>query len=168
MMSHMMSRHSLIYVVLCRTPGALGVLLPCYSCLSMAILGGHALDAVRSKHVILFANVMSLNNAVTSHVMSQHHTCIGHMTFYYKMPANTSVGVLACCSFICQVRLYHPRPACGWCLTCVGRDASGTSPYGSLLASTVIIVLAFVNSAVSPAGTLKYLNETQESCSTPC
>ena len=35
----------------------------------------------------------------------------------------------------------------------VGRDASSTSPGWSLLPSTVIIVLALVNSAVSPAGT---------------
>ena len=63
-------------------------------------------------------------------------------------------GVLACCLSICQVRLCHQRPRCGWCLICVGRDMSSTSPGGSLLPSTVIIVLAFVNSTVSPAGTL--------------
>ena len=53
--------------------------------------------------------------------------------------------VLACGSSIRQVRLYHQRPMCGWCLTCVGRDASSMS--------NVIIVLALVNSTVSPAGT---------------
>ena len=63
------------------------------------------------------------------------------------------LGVLACCLSIHQVRLYHQRPTCGWCLTLVGHDASSASPGWSLLPSTVIIVLAWVNSAVSPAGT---------------
>ena len=38
-------------------------------------------------------------------------------------------------------------------LTCVGHNASSASPGWSLLPSTVIIVLALVNSTVSPAGT---------------
>ena len=80
-------------------------------------------------------------------------TCIGHMTFYYKRSTDASVGVLACCSSIHQVRLYHQKPACGWCLMCVGRDASSTSLGWSLLPSTVIIVLVLVNSTVSPVGT---------------
>ena len=42
---------------------------------------------------------------------------------------------------------------CGWCLTCVGHDASSASLGWSLLPSTVIIVLVLVNSAVSPVGT---------------
>ena len=61
---------------------------------------------------------------------------------------------------------YHQRPMCGWCLTRVGHDASSTSPGWGLLPLTVIIVLALVNSAVSPVGTLKYVYETQECCST--
>ena len=55
-------------------------------------LGGHALGAEHLKCIILFANVTSLKGAVTSHVMSQCCTCIGHMTFYYKRSADTSVG----------------------------------------------------------------------------
>ena len=102
------------------------------------------------KCIILFADVMSLNGVVTSYVMSQCHTCIGHVTFYYTMPR---LGVLACCLSICQVRLYHQRPVGGWCLMRVGRDMSSMSPGWSLLPSTVIIVLALVNSAVFPAGT---------------
>ena len=43
------------------------------------------------KCVILFADVMSLNNTVTSYVTSQHCICIGHMTIYYKRATNTSV-----------------------------------------------------------------------------
>ena len=42
---------------------------------------------------------------------------------------------------------------CGWCLTHVGRDTSSMSPGWSLLPSKVIIVLALVNSTVSPVGT---------------
>ena len=68
------------------------------------------------KCIILFANVTLLNDTV----MSQHHMCIGHVTFYYKRASNTSVGVLACCSSICQVQLYHQRSMCGWCLMRVG------------------------------------------------
>ena len=56
-------------------------------------------------------------------------------------------------SSVHQVRLYHQRPACGWCLMHVGHDASSASPGWSLLPSNIIIVLALVNSAVSPAGT---------------
>ena len=41
----------------------------------------------------------------------------------------------------------------GWCLTRVGRDASSASLGWRLLPSTVIIVLALVNSTMSPAGT---------------
>ena len=78
--------------------------------------------------------------------------CVGHVTFYYKMPTNALVGILACCLSICQVQLYYQRPMCGWCLTCVGHDTSSMSSGWSLLPSTVIIVLALVNSAVSPAG----------------
>ena len=91
--------------------------------------------------------------AVTSYVMSQCCMCIGHMTFHYKRPANASVGVLACCSSVCQVQLYQQRPACGWCLLHAGHDAFSKSLGWSLLPSNVIIVLALVNSAVSPAGT---------------
>ena len=131
-------------------------------------MGGRASDAVCPKRVILFADITSLNGAVTSYVMSQHCTCIGHMTFYYKRAAKTSVQVLACCSSIRQVQLYHQRPVCGWCLTHVGHDVSGVSPGWSLLPSIVIIVLAYVNSTVSPAGALKYLNETWVCHSTPC
>ena len=61
-------------------------------------------------------------------------------------------GVLAFCSSIHQVRLYHQRPACGWCLMHVGCDVSSASLGWNLLPLTVIIVLALVNSAVSPAG----------------
>ena len=96
---------------------------------------------------------MSLNGTVTSYVMSQCCMCVCHVTFYYKRSTNASVGVLACCLPICQVRLYCQRPACGWCLTRVGDNASSVSLGWSLLPSTVIIVLALVNSTVSPVGT---------------
>ena len=149
------------------TPGALGVPLLRCSCLSTAILGNFGVGALWTQ-CILFANVTLLNGTVTSHVMSWCHMCIGHMTFYYKRSTDTSVGVLACCSSIHQVWLYHQRPVCGWCLIRVGRNTSSVSLGWSLLPLTVIIVLALVNSAVSPAGTLKYLDKTRECCSTPC
>ena len=114
---------------------------------------GCALDVAHLKLVILFANITSLNSAVMSYVMSECHTCIGHVTFHYKRSANTSVGVLACCLSIRQVQLYHQRPTGGWCLTRVGRDTSNAFLGWSLLPSTVIIVLAMVNSAVFPVGT---------------
>ena len=60
------------------------------------------------------------------------------------------LGVLVCCL---SVQVYHQRPACGWYQTHVGHDASSTSPGWSLLPSKVVIVLALVNSAVSPVGT---------------
>ena len=148
------------------TPGTLGVPLLHYSCLSTAVLGNFGLAHFR--HVILFANVTSLNSTMMSYEMSQYRMCIGHVTFYYKRASKASVGVLACCSSIHQVQLYHQRPACGWCLPCVGRDVSSMSLGWSLLPLTVIIVLAFFNSTVSPVGTPKYLNETWECCSAPC
>ena len=52
-----------------------------------------------------------------------------------------------------QVQLYHQRPAGGLCLMHVGQNMSSTSPGWSLLPSTVIIVLALVNSTMFPVGT---------------
>ena len=148
-------------VALCGTPGALGAPLLHYSCLFMAILGNFRELCFRHR-------VSEARHLICQHYIIKCCTCIGHVTIYYKRATNALVGVFACCSSIHQVRLYHQRPACGWCLIHVGRNASSTSPGGSLLPSTVIIVLAFVNSTMSPAGTPKYLNETRECCSTPC
>ena len=78
------------------------VLLSVHGCFRQ-FCGGHALDTVCPKHVILFANVKSFQGAVMSYVTSQCCMCIGHMTFYYKRPTNASVGVLACCSSVHQV-----------------------------------------------------------------
>ena len=78
------------------------VLLSVHSCFRQ-FCGGHALDTACPKRINLFANVTSLKGAVMSYMTSQCCVCIGHMTFYYKRPTNTSVGVLACCSSICQV-----------------------------------------------------------------
>ena len=77
------------------------------------------------------------------------------------------LGVLACCSSIHQVRLYHQRPTCGWCLTHVGCDASSASPGWSLLPSTVIIVLALLNSARSPVGTSSISNRPRSATLLP-
>ena len=54
--------------------------------------GGCTLDAPRLKCVILFSDITSLDDAVMSCVMSQHCSCIGHMTFYYKRSINAWVG----------------------------------------------------------------------------
>ena len=110
--------------------------------------GGAAFEA---RHLIFRCYIFE--EAVTSYVMSQCCTCIGHVTFHYKMSANSSVRILACCSSVRQARLYHQRPVCGWCLMRVGHNISGMSLGWSLLPSNVIIVLALVNSTMSPAGT---------------
>ena len=54
--------------------------------------GGCTLDTARPKCVILFADVTLLKGAVTSYVMSQHHTSVGHVTFYYKRSTDALVG----------------------------------------------------------------------------
>ena len=107
--------------------------------------------------------------AVMPYVISQCRMCIGHMTFYYKRSTNAPVGG-SCLLFICSsgLTLSPETHVCGWCLICVGHNMSSASPGWSLLPLTVIIVLALVNSVVSPAGTPKYLNETQECHPTPC
>ena len=105
-------------VALHGTPGALGVLLPHYSYLSMAILGNFGW---------------------------------AHFRHSIKGPPRPRLGVLACCSSICQVQLYHQRPTWGWYLTHVGCNMS---PGWSLLPLTVIIVLAFVNMLCPQRGPL--------------
>ena len=139
------------------TPGALSVQWPRFSC-STAVFrrffSGHASDALRPKCVILFSDVTLLKGAVTS----QHHTCIGHVTFYYKRVCQCLGGgggggfLPVVCPFI-RFDSYHQRPTCGWCLTRVGHDASSASLGWSLLPSKVIIVLTLVNSTMSPVGT---------------
>ena len=109
---------------------------------------GHAASKV---HHLIFGHYV-FEEAVTSYVTSQHRMYIGHMTSHYKRSANASFGVLACCSSIHQVRLYCLRPTLGWCLMRAGHDASNASLGWSLLPLNVIIVLALVNSAVSPVG----------------
>ena len=42
----------------------------------------------------LFLDVTSSGSAMTSCVTSTHHTCTGHMTFYYKRLADTSFKAL--------------------------------------------------------------------------
>ena len=75
---------SCMYVALRRTPGILGVPCPCsfgfYSRVKV-IFGGCPLDVPCLKHVNLFSDVTSLNDALTSSVMSQHPACVDHMTF---------------------------------------------------------------------------------------
>ena len=64
----------------------------CHITAILGNLGRCTSDAVPSKCIISFVDVTSLNNAVTSYMMSQHCKCVGHMTIYYKRAANASVG----------------------------------------------------------------------------
>ena len=101
----------------------------------------------------LFSDVTSSGGTVMSCVMSQHCTYTSHITFCYKRSANTSFKV-----FWLFWLLVHPSglplsPTYGWCLTCVGRDMSSASLGCSLLSSSIFIVLALVNSAMSHRGT---------------
>ena len=50
------------------------------------------MDVLHLKRGILFVNVTSFNNAVTSFMMSQCHTCISHVTIYCTKAANTLAG----------------------------------------------------------------------------
>ena len=112
-------------------------------------------------HYVIYGAVMLC-------VMSWHCTYSGHMTFCYKRSASTLFWALFALISSWFVHQAHDwSPANGWCLTCVGCDASSTSPCWSLLPSSIIIVLALVNSALSCRG-LRYLNETWECCPTPC
>ena len=137
-----------ICVALRGTPSPLGVPLPCYSCLSMAVLGNFwwahfGRSVSEACHLICQHYIVKWHCDVICDVTAPHvyWSCV---TFYYKRATKASVGVLACCSSVRQVRLYHQRPACGWCLTRVGRDMSSSSPGWSLLPLTVIIVLALL------------------------
>ena len=125
-----------------------------------AFLGNFVLMCFRctvSKvHCLIFGRYV-VYGAVTSCVMSQCHTCTGHMTFYYKRLASALFSALFGSSRFIRL-LVHPSgsplsPAYSWCLTHVGCDASSMSLDWSLLPSSIVIVLALVNSSVSPKGT---------------
>ena len=106
-----MSKYVEESVALCGTPSTLGVPLLCYSCLSTAVLGNFGW--VHPKRIILFVNVMSLNGAVMSYVMSQCCTCIGHVTFYYKRATKASVGG-SCLLFVHSLGLTLSPETCVW------------------------------------------------------
>ena len=90
-------REQHLYVALRGTPGVLDVPCPCsfgfYGCFKV-IFRGCALDAPCPKHINLFSDVTSLNDAVMSSMTSQCCACIGHVTFEYERSINASVGVL--------------------------------------------------------------------------
>ena len=85
-----------------------------------------------------------------SDITSSTALCTGQMTFYYKRSAGTPFRAFWLLASPSGSPL---SPAYGWCLMHVGRDASSTSLGWSLLPSSIVIVLALVNSAVSPTGT---------------
>ena len=138
----------------------------------VAVLGNSVFTCFRrgtSEVRLLFLDVTSSRGTVTSCVTSRHCTCTGHVTFCYKRSADVSFEALLALSsgpLVCPSGL-PLSPAYGWCLMRVGCDESSASLGWSLLPSSVIIVLALVNSAVSPGG-LRYLNKTRECCPTPC
>ena len=157
-----------IYVASHGTPGALGVPYPIHHVIYGRFLRKCASDTLCLKHVILFVDVTSFNDAVTSYVTSQHCTCIGHMTIYYKRAANTSVGGVSVSSLgSTQSQVESPkslvRLVSNMCRSRCVKHISGQEP-----TSTVIIMLALVNGAASSAGTHNYLNKTRECRSTPC
>ena len=127
-----------------------------------AVFSQFRVDALRDtphpKHILLCSDVTLSGGAVMSCVTSRHHTCSGHVTFCYKRSADASFEALLAHWALSSRSLVHPlgsplSPAYGWCLTRVGHNMSSVSLGWSLLPSSIIIVLAFVNSAVSPKGT---------------
>ena len=115
---------------------------------------GHTVSKVHH----LFLDVTSSGGAVMSCVTSWCCMCTGHMTFYYKRSADASFWALLAHLALSSRPLVHPSgpplsPVYSWCLMHVGHNASSVSPGWSLPPSSIIIVLALVNSAVSPKGT---------------
>ena len=105
---------SYIYVALHGTPSTLGVPYHINHIIYIhfrPFLRRHALDMLHLKHVILFVNVTSFDDAVTSYMTSQHCRCIGHMTVYYKRAANTLVGGVSVSLLVRKVQPSHPRPS---------------------------------------------------------
>ena len=119
-----------------------------------AVLGNSVLmcfGCAASEACHLFLDVTLSGGAVTSCVTSRPRMCTGHMTFCYKRRADASFEALLALGLWFVHSSGSPLPPTyGWCLTRVGHD---TSPGWSLLPSSVIIVLALVNSAASPEGT---------------
>ena len=112
--------YTCIYVALRGCPVA-AVLLSIYGRLRQ-FLGGRASDMACPKRVTLFADVTSLNGAVMSYVTSQCRMCIGHVTFYYKRAANTSVGA-SCLLFVLSSGSILSPETCVWLVpnTCRSR-----------------------------------------------
>ena len=100
----------------------------------------------------LFLDVTLPGGTVTSCVTSWLCTCTGHMIICYKRSALLALGALSSGPLVC-LSGSPLSPAYGWCLMYVGHDTSSMSLGWSLLPSSIIIVLALVNSTVSPKGT---------------
>ena len=120
-----------------------------------AVLGNSVLTCfgcTTSKAHHLFLDVTSPGGTVMSCVMSWLCMCTGHVIICYK-----GLALLALEALGSRPLVHLPgsplSPTYGWCLTRVGHDTSSVSPGWSLLPSSVIIVLALVNSAMSPKGT---------------
>ena len=100
-----------------------------------------------------------ISGAVTSCMMSRCRACMGHMTCGYKSSHRASFGALLLWELLLFVWFsVHPSgsplaPVYSWCPTCAGRNTSSMSPGWSLLPSSVLIVLALVNSGIPHWGT---------------
>ena len=153
-------------------PGVLGVPYHIhhinYICFRL-FLRRRASDALHLKRIILFVNVTSFDDAVMSYMTSQHCTCIGHMTIYYKRATNTSVGG-GFSQFISSLGSTLSPETLIWLVsnTCRSQCIKYISGWEPTSFNSNYCVLALVNSAASPAGTHKYLNKTWECHSTPC
>ena len=110
----------------------------------------NALRMHRVQSMSLVFGCYVIYGAMTSCVMSWHHTFTGHVTFCYKRSASAPFWAFWLLASPSGSPL---SPAYGWCLMYVGHDASSTSPGWSLLPSSIVIVLALVDSALSPMGT---------------
>ena len=133
---------------------------PCLS-VSGILVGYFGLACVR--HAVFDACHLSLrcciiSDAMTSCVMSWHHACMGHMTFGYKslqrawFKALSAWKALTFHKVLCLPGSFL-APTYGWCLTRVGHDASSTSLGWSLLPSSILVVLVFINSDIPHRGT---------------
>ena len=99
-----------------------------------------------------------VSDAMTSCMMSRCHACMGHMTFGYKSSQRAWLGALSALEALTFRKVLclpgSPyAPVYGWCLMCVGCDASSTPLGWSLLPESILVVLVLVNSNIPHWGT---------------
>ena len=100
-----------------------------------------------------------ISGTVTSCMMSWHHVCMSHMTFGYKSSHRALFEALLLWYLLLFIWFSvcpsgSPlAPAYSWCPMRVGHNVSSVSLGWSLLPSSVLIVLALVNSDIPYRGT---------------